>query len=193
MKTKFARITTVLAFSSLLVAPALAAPTEYQLDSDHSFARFSYNHLGLSTQLSRFDDISGTIVFDPEAKTGEVDIVIDTTSVATGSEAFDGHIQGADFLATAEFPEARFVSKEVIFDGDVPSQIVGELTLKGITQPVTLDVTHFVSTPHPMMQKPAIGADAQTTILRSDFDMDKFAPHIADEVTVTVAIEALAP
>lgn len=192
MKT-FSHFTTALALGTLLAAPAMAEPVEYQIDNSHTFARFSYDHFGLSTQLSRFDDIAGTVTFDPEAKTGEVNVTIDTTSVDTGFAPFNEHIQGEDFLHTGNHPEATFTSTEVIFEGDAPSQIVGDLTLKGVTKPVTLDVTHFVSVPHPMLQKPAIGADAQGTILRSDFNMDKFVPNVGDEVTLSIAIEAIAP
>ncbi len=192
MKT-LTRISTTLALGTLLAAPAMAEPVEYQIDTSHTFARFSYDHFGLSTQLSRFDDVAGTVVFDADAKTGAVDVTIDTTSVDTGFATFNEHIQGEEFLHTGSHPEATFTSTQVIFEGDTPSQIVGDLTLKGVTQSVTLDITRFVSVPHPMLQKPAIGADAQGTILRSDFNMDKFVPNVGDEVTISIAIEAIAP
>ena len=144
-------------------APALAAPETFTLDSNHSFPRFSYSHLGYSIQMSRFDKATGTVVLDKAAKTAKVDIVIDTKSVNTGSETFNEHIQGEDFLDTAKYPTATFKSTKVVFDGDKPSAIEGNLTLKGITKPVTLKVTSFLAMPHPMMKKDAIGANATTT------------------------------
>ena len=172
-------------------AAALAAPETYTVDSGHSFPRFSYSHFGLSTQLSKFNKTTGTLVLDAAAKTGSVDVVIDMKSVDTGSTAFNGHIQGEDFLDTARFPTASFKSTKVVFDGDKPSAIEGNLTIKGVTKPVTLKVTHFVSTAHPMLKKPAIGADASTVIKRSEFNAGKFAPNVGDDVTISLAVEAI--
>jgi polyisoprenoid-binding protein YceI len=171
---------------------ALAAPVTYQVDPTHTFPRFSYDHFGLSTQLSRFDQVSGTVVLDREARTAAVDIVIDTTSVNTGYETFDEHIQAEHFLDTARYPTATFRSTRVEFDGDRPVAIEGELTIKGITRPVTLEVTHFVNMTHPMLNKDAIGADATTVIRRTDFNAGKYAPNVGDEVTLNISLEAVA-
>jgi polyisoprenoid-binding protein YceI len=178
-----------LGLALVLSTAALAAPTTYAPEPNHTFVRFSYNHLGFSTQLSRFDKTTGTVVFDPAAKTAQIDVVIDTKSVDTGSELFNGHIQAADLLDTAEFPTATFKSTAVKFEGDAPSTIDGILTIKGISKPVTLKVTAFKHAMN-MQKKDAIGADATATIKRSDFKMDKFVPLVGDDVTVTIAIEA---
>lgn len=178
----------------LAAAPALAAPGTYVIDGSHTFPRFSYSHFGFSTQLSRFDKTSGTIVFDKEARTGAVDIVIDTTSVNTGSTAFNEHIQAEDFLDTAKYPTATFKSTRVVFaDGaDVkPVAIEGNLTLKGVSRPVTLEITSFQNMPHPMAKRDAIGANATTTIKRSDFNAGKYAPNVGDDVRIDIAIEAI--
>jgi polyisoprenoid-binding protein YceI len=173
-------------------ASALATPTTFIPNADHTFVRFSYDHMGFSLQQSRFDKTTGSVTFDPVAKTGSVDLVIDTKSVDTGSELFNGHIQGTDFLDTAQFPTATFKSTSVKFDGDRPVSISGDLTLKGVTKPVTLTVTSFKHGLN-MMKKDAIGANATTIIKRSDFQMAKYVPTVADEVTVTIAIEAATP
>jgi polyisoprenoid-binding protein YceI len=154
-------------------ASAFAAPETFNLDSTHSFPRFSYSHLGYSIQMSRFD------------------IVIDTKSVSTGSTTFNEHIQGEDFLDTAKYPTATFKSTKVTFEGDKPAKIEGNLTLKGITKPVTLTVTSFHAMPHPMMKKDAIGANATTKVKRTDFNMGKNAPYVGDEVTIDIALEAI--
>lgn len=172
---------------------ASAAPVVYKVDDSHTYPRFSYSHFGLSTQLSSFKRTSGTVVFDDEARTGSVDITIDTTAVNTGSAAFDEHIQAEDFLDTAKHPTATFKSTKVVFEGDKPSSIEGLLTVKGITRPVTLTVTSFLSMPHPMVKKPAIGANAYTTIKRSDFGAGKYAPYVGDELRIDIALEAIAP
>jgi len=182
---------TALALTAALSASALAAPVTYVPDPNHTFVRFSYNHLGFTTQQSRFDKTTGTVTLDPAAKSASIDLVIDAKSVDTGSELFNGHIQGADFLDTADFPTATFKSTSIHFDGDAPVSIDGVLTLKGVSKPVTLTVTSFKHAPN-MQKKDQIGANATTTLKRSDFKMDKYVPLVSDEVTVTVAIEAAA-
>ena len=185
------KITAALILSAAVSAPALAAPETYAIDNNHTFPRFSYKHLGFSTQLSRFNKVSGQIIFDKDAKSGSVDITIDTKSVDTGSSLFNEHIQAEDFLHTAQFPTATFKSTKVIFNGDKPVEIVGNLTMKGITKPVTLTVTSFLAMPHPMQKKDAIGADAFTVVKRTDFNMGKYAPHVGDEVRIDIALEAV--
>lgn len=182
----------VIAAGAAVALPALAAPQTYVVDGKHTFPRFSYSHLGLSTQLSRFNNTSGTIVLDREARTGAVDIVIDMTSVDTGYETFNEHIQGEDFLDTANHPTATFKSSLVVFDGDTPVAVDGELTIKGVTQPVTLQLSSFTAMAHPMLKKDAIGADASVTVKRSAFNAGKFAPNVGDEVTIDIAVEAIA-
>ena len=172
-------------------APALAAPETFVVDSSHSFPSFSYNHLGYSIQMSRFDKATGTITLDKAAKTAAVDIVIDAKSVNTGSATFNEHIQGEDFLDTAKHPTATFKSTKVVFEGDKPVSIDGNLTLKGVTKPVTLKVNGFHAMPHPMAKKDAIGANATTKVKRTDFNMGKNVPYVGDEVTIDIALEAI--
>jgi len=185
------RIAAALALSAAAAAPALAAPETFVLDGSHTFPRFSYSHFGYSTQLSSFSKTTGKVVFDKAAKTGAVDIVIDTKSVNTGFDTFNEHIQGEDFLDTAKFPTATFKSTKVVFEGDKPAKVEGQLTIKGVTKPVTLTVTSFQAMPHPMMKKDAIGANAYTVIKRSEFNAGKYAPYVGDEVRIDVALEAI--
>lgn len=188
----FARFSAGLALATAMIAPVAAAPVTYAIDSSHTFPRFTYNHMGLSTQVNRFHTTTGTIVYDKDAKTAEVDIVIDMTSVDTGSDTFNGHIQGEDFFDTENFPTATFKSKQVAFEGDTPTAIEGELTIKGVTKPVTLTIDHFAAMPHPMLKKDAVGADAWVVIKRSDFNAGKYAPAVSDEVRIDVSLEAVA-
>lgn len=179
------------AFATFFAGQAMAAPQTYVIDSTHTFPRFSYSHMGLSKQILRFDKTTGTVVFDKEAKEAQVDVTIDMTTVSTGSDVFNDHIQGEDFLDTAQFPTATFKSTKVVFEGDEPVKIEGDLTIKGITKPVTLTVTSFFSGPHPMLKKDAIGANATATIVRSEFNAGKFAPGVSDEVELDIALEAI--
>ena len=181
----------LLALAAATALPAVAAPATFVLDEAHSFPRFSYSHFGFSTQLSRFDKTTGTVVFDAAAKSGAVDIVINTKTVNTGFPTFNEHIQGEDFLDTAKYPTATFKSTKVVFEGDKPVSVEGNLTIKGVTRPATLTVTSFQAMPHPMLKKDAIGANAYTVIKRSEFNAGKYAPYVGDEVRIDIAVEAI--
>jgi polyisoprenoid-binding protein YceI len=180
-------IATIAALGSTM---AVAEPVTYVIDGKHTFPRFSYTHLGFSLQSSRFDKTSGLVVYDAAAGSGSVEVTIDTNSVSTGSDLFNEHIRGADFLNVKDFPVATFKSTAIRFKDGAPVSIAGNLTLKGVTRPVTLEVTSFKRGEHPMMHKDAIGANASTTIRRSDFNMGKFVPAVDDELKLTISLEA---
>ncbi|KAB2966969.1 YceI family protein [Zoogloea sp.] len=182
-----------LAIAATLSTAAFAAPETYTIEGTHTFPRFEYSHFGYSTQLSRFDKTTGTITLDKAAKTGSVDVTIDTTSVNTGYPLFNQHIQGEDFFDTATYPTITYKSTKVNFDGDKPTSIEGNLTVKGVTKPVTLTVTSFHCMPHPMLKKDACGANATATIKRSEFNAGKYAPYVGDDVKLTIAVEAYKP
>lgn len=170
---------------------AFAAPEVYVIDGNHTFPSFSYTHMGFSHQQSRFNNTTGKITLDRAAKTGSVEVLIDTKSVDTGSTLFNSHIQGEDFLDTAKFPVATYKSTKFNFNGDKLATVEGNLTLKGVTKPVTLTVTSFNCAPHPMLKKDACGANATAQIKRSEFNAGKYAPAVSDETTLTFAIEAV--
>ncbi len=177
--------------ASLFAATAYATPETYMIEPNHSMPRFEYSHFGYSVQLSRFDKISGSITLDRAKKTGSVDVTIDAKSVNTGSALFNEHIQAGDFFNTEMFPTITYKSSKVKFKGDKVVSVQGELTVKGITKPVTLKVKSFLCMPHPMMKKEACGVTATTKIKRSDFDMGKHVPYVGDEVTLTLPVEAI--
>jgi polyisoprenoid-binding protein YceI len=184
------RIALAVAVSSFAVG-ALAAPETFNVEPTHTYPRFEYSHFGYSNQQQRFDKTSGKLVIDRAAKTGSVDVTIDATSVNTGYALFNQHIQGTDFFDTAKHPTITFKSNKVRFEGDKPVAVEGELTIKGVTKPVTLTVTSFHSMPHPMLKKDAIGANASAKVKRSEFNMGKNVPYVSDEVTLTIAVEAI--
>ena len=180
-----------LMIAASLSSVAFAAPETYVIDASHSMPRFEYSHLGYSQQLSRFDSTSGKVTLDRATKTGSVDVTIDAKSVNTGSTLFNGHIQGEDFFDTAKYPTITFKSNKVKFDGDKVVSVDGDLTIKGVTKPVTLTVTSFLCMPHPMLKKDACGVTATTKVKRTDFNMGKYAPYVSDEVTLTIPVEAV--
>ena len=184
---RLALFTALAAFASA----AQAAPATYVIDNSHTYPHFTYNHLGFSNQTHKFDKTSGKVVIDRIAKTGSVDVTIDATSVNTGFALFNEHIQAADFFDTANHPTITFKSDKMTFKDERPVSLAGDLTIKGVTKPVTLAITHFHCMPHPMLKVQACGANATTQVKRSEFNMGKNAPFVSDEVTLTLAIEAV--
>lgn len=183
------RLATLIALA-VVAGSAQAAPETYIIDSSHTFPQFSYTHLGFSRQTQKFDKTTGQVVLDRAAKTGSADVTIDATSVNTGYALFNQHIQGEDYFDTARYPSITFKSSKMAFNGDEPASLTGDLTIKGVTKPVTLAITHFKCMPHPMLKVPACGANATATLKRSDFNMGKNVPYVGDEITLTLAIEA---
>jgi polyisoprenoid-binding protein YceI len=100
-------------------------------------------------------------------------------------------LQGEDFLDSAKYPAITYKSTKFNFNGDKLASVDGNLTIKGVTKPVKLDVTSFMCMPHPMLKKEACGANAVAKIKRSDFGAGKYAPHVSDEVTLGFSIEAI--
>lgn len=184
------RLAVLSTLATLSAAPAFAAPETFVIDNNHTFPRFEYSHFGYSTQQSRFNKTSGTITLDRAAKSGTIDVSIDAKSVDTGSELFDGHIQAEDFFHTEKYPNIIFKSTGMKFDGEKLAAVDGNLTIKGITKPVTLDVTVNGGGEHPMAKVPAAGFDATTTLKRSDFGVGAYAPNVSDEVKIRITTEA---
>jgi len=176
---------------ALVALPAVAAPTTYSCQPDHTYVYFSYLHQGFSIQQHRFDKVTGTVTYDPEAKSGSVDVTIDTKSINTVSSVLNGHLQAAEFFDTAEYPTITFHSTKVNFHGDEPTSVEGELTVKGVTKPVTFKLTHFHQGLN-LGKKNALGANATGTVKRSDFNMGKYVPLIGDEVTISIVFEGWA-
>jgi polyisoprenoid-binding protein YceI len=187
---KLRTLATLTALTAFAVSTQAAATT-YIIDNSHTYPHFTYSHLGYSIQTHKFDKISGKVVMDFDAKTGSVDVSIDATSVNTGYALFNEHLQGEDYFDTAKYPTITFKSSNMAFKGNKPVSLTGDLTVKGVTKPVKLEVTHFKCMPHPMLKAPACGGNATTKIKRSDFNMGKGVPFVGDEVTLTLAIEAV--
>ena len=176
--------------------PAQASGT-YTFDKGHTKVLFFWNHLGLSNQSARFDDIDGTLVFDAEKpETSKLDVTIKTASVDTDVPAFDDHLKSADFFNAEKHPEITFVSKEVRKTSKDSGQVVGDLTVNGVTKPVTLDVTFNFMGEHPLSAfnenyKDAqyVAFSAETRILRSDFNVGLYAPLTSDTIDIMIETE----
>ena len=183
------KIMIAIALAGSVTASAYAADN-YTIDPNHTFPVFEVNHLGFTNQLGRFNKTSGKITLDMAAKSGSVDLTIDTTSLDMGFPLWDEHISADGFFNTAKFPTMTFKSHKLIFaDGKVVAA-EGDFTLLGVTKPLTVSVNGFKCGDNPMNKKPMCGANISGTIKRSDFGMTKYVPAISDEVQIRVPVEA---
>lgn len=184
------RITLAL-LGALLLSTVASAAENYTVDPKHTFPSYEIAHMGLTTQRGRFNATSGTIIFDKAAKTGSVEIEIDAASVSTGLPDLEKHLKSEDFFDVTKFPRITFKSTKVNFEGETPKSVEGELTMHGVTRPVNLAISSFNCITHPMSKKYVCGADASTTIQRSDFGIRYGIPMVSDNVKLLIQIEAV--
>ena len=178
-----------LIIGSTLSFSAMSA-TSYTVDPKHTFPSFEINHLGFSIQRGRFNQTSGKVLLAPESATGSIHIAIETASISTGLAKLEEHLRSKDFLDAGRYPQITFVSDKLSFNKDQLVAADGILTLHGIAKPVHLTVDHFYCGMNMIAMKYTCGANAITTIKRSDFGVDKYVPTIADEVNIAIQIEA---
>ena len=178
--------------SIALAQDASNIENKYTIEKNHTSVMWIADHFGFSKVSGKFTDISGEIVFDEKKpQISSVQVEIKTDSIATGLPKFEEHLKSKDFFDVKNFPTAKFVSKKIIVEGKKnKAQIVGDLTLLGITKEVILKAEFNKSAPNPMSQKPTIGFSAKTTINRSDFGMKYALPGIADKVELVIEVEA---
>ncbi|MEN9903613.1 MAG: hypothetical protein RLZZ555_178 [Pseudomonadota bacterium] len=182
---------TLTVIAALLTAGAASA-ANYSVDPTHTFATFEIDHFGASVNRARFDKKEGTVQFDRAAKTGKVDISLDIASVNSGTAAFDKHLQSADIFNAAQFPKARFVSDKFVFDGDKVTEVQGQLTLVGKTQPVTLKARQFNCFQSPMLKREVCGGDFEATIDRTAFGVNYGVDWgFAKNVRLVIQVEAV--
>jgi polyisoprenoid-binding protein YceI len=168
---------------------ANASVETYELDPAHTYPHFSVSHLGFSTMRGRFNTTSGMITMDKAKGTGSVDIVVDVASIDTAHAKRDEHLRGPDFFNAAEFPKMTYKSTKVTIKDDNSAKVEGNLTIMGVTKPVTLQVEKISCGVHPFNKKEVCGFDATATIKRSDFGMKYGLPAIGDEITMHIEAE----
>lgn len=184
-------LTSVLA---LVSASAFAAPITYKLDPTHTDVLFTWNHLGFSNPTGHFGQIEGTLVYDEADPTrSSVEATLPLAGLDTHVAKLDEHLKKDEFLDAAKFPTITFKSTKVETAGSGKLKVTGDLTLRGVTKPVVLDVKLNGAGPHPMKKVPAIGFDATATIKRSEFGIDAYVPNISDELKISITTEALGP
>ena len=181
-----------LLLATLLGTTSFAATAaDYELDPTHTFPYFRINHMGTSTFTGRFDKTTGTASIDQKKKTGSVEVTIDVASLSTGVDKLNEHLAQPEFFNTKKYPTITFKSTAFKFDGDKLDEVHGNLTMLGVTKPVTLDVEHFACKQHPMKKKEFCGIDLEGEIKRSDWGMSAYVPMVGDEVELRIEAEAL--
>jgi len=176
--------------TALVATNALAAET-YVIDPAHTFASFSVDHLGIATQRGRFDRSRGRATLDREARAGTIDIEIDSASVSTGNAQLDALLRSDEFFDSVRQPAIRFHAEQIEFDAAQPRAVAGELTLLGVTRPVTLAIGRFGCTRKPFVVVQRCGADASASIRRSQFGLKGYASFVGDEVGIAIQVEAI--
>jgi polyisoprenoid-binding protein YceI len=168
MKHHYALLLLVLGITS-----ATAASTTYSVDPDHTHPSFEVDHFGgVSIWRGTFKKTSGTVVIDTVAKTGKVDVVIDTATVDFAHDKLNEHVSSPEMLDVAKYPTAEYKGKFVEFANGAPKTISGDLTLHGVTKPVTLTINSFKCFQNPMLKKEVCGADASGTFNRAEFGVN---------------------
>jgi polyisoprenoid-binding protein YceI len=181
----------------ILIAALIAASTSsaiaatYNIDPSHTFPSFEADHMGLSVWRGKFDKTSGTVTMDRAAKTGALDITIQAASINFGFEKMNEHAKNADMFNVEKFPTVTYKSQNFKFEGDQLVGVDGELTMLGVTKPVSLKVDRFKCIMHPRYKREVCGANAIAEFKRTDFGLNYGTPAFAPEVRLAIQIEAI--
>ena len=171
----------------------VADPVTYQIDPAHTYPSFETDHFGgLSVWRGKFDKSSGTIVLDPQAGTGTVDITIDTSSIDLGNPKLDEHAKTPEMFDVAKYPTATYKGKLAGFKNGAPTEIQGDFTLHGVTKPLTLKIDSFKCMTYPQDKKEHCGADAVGTFNRADYGItygDKYGFKM--DMKLAIQVEAV--
>ena len=185
------RLSTFIGLALLALGAAHAEPALYALDADHTYATFAIDHHGASVNRARFDEVAGSVRFDPVAKAGAIDLFVQVASVYSGSRGFDEHLLSPDLFDARQYPTMRFVSDRLVFDGERLVEVPGQLTLLGQTHPVTLKALQFRCYPNQRAKTEACGGDFEAVIDRTQWGMNYLVDAgMPKNVRITATIEA---
>ncbi len=174
---------------ALVAGTALAAPVTYQIDPGHTYPSFAADHMGgLSVWRGKFDGTTGSVVLDKDKSTGTVQVTVDTTTVDFGHAKLNEHAKTPDLFDVAKFPTAVYKGTLGGFKNGAPTEVKGELTLHGVTKPLTLKIDQFLCKPNPMTKKEVCGADASATFSRADYGID-FGKNFGFNMDVKLQIQ----
>jgi len=180
----------IAALAAVGASGAFAADT-YVIEPNHTYPSFEADHMGISVWRGKFNKSSGTITLDRAAKTGTLDITIDMSSINFGHDKMNEHAKAPDIFDVATYPTATYKAKSIRFSGDTPASVDGELTLHGVTKPVSLTINKFKCIEHPMLKREVCGADASGQFKRNDFGVNFGLPLFSPEVRLAIQVEAI--
>ncbi|MEC5162471.1 polyisoprenoid-binding protein YceI [Janthinobacterium sp. CG_23.3] len=170
---------------------AFAADT-YNIDPTHTYPSFEADHMGLSVWRGKFGKTKGTVTLDRAAKNGgALDITIDAASIDFGFDKMTSHAKSPDMFNVEKYPDVSYKSTALKFNGDKLVSVDGELTMLGVTKPVTLSVNKFRCIMHPRLKREVCGADASAEFKRTDFGLNYGTPAFAPEVKLAIQVEAI--
>ena len=173
---------------------AFAAPLTYKIDANHTDVVASWSHFGFSNPIAHFGKVDGNITYDPaNVGASKVEVTIPLSGLNSHVGDFDDHLRSADFFDAEKFPTITFKSTSVKAAGKGKLKVTGDLTIKGVTKPVVLDVTINKTGVQPMAKREAAGFSATTTVKRTDFGLGLYAPNVSDQVKLSITTEAIVP
>jgi polyisoprenoid-binding protein YceI len=184
------RPTFILPVLLALATPTMAAGERYTIDPEHTFPSLEMSHMGLSVWRGKFNRTTGSVVLDRAGRTGQVEVRIDADSIDFGLDSMHEHAVSPDWLNAAAFPAMTYRGT-IRFDGDRPAAVDGQLTLLGVTHPVTLAIHSFKCMPHPVFPKEVCGADAEAELDRADFGLIRYTQGGMGRIRVRIQVEAL--
>ncbi|MBC7990387.1 MAG: polyisoprenoid-binding protein [Luteimonas sp.] len=195
MTTRRFRTTTLLAISlaTLIASNAVsAAVVNYSIDPEHTYPSLEANHMGISVWRGKFNETAGKVTLDKAAGTGTVDVTVDMSSIDFGHDKLNEHMLQPELFDVARYPQATYKGKLASFADGVPTRLVGDLTLHGVTRPVELKINSFKCMPHPMLKREVCGADAYATLKRDEFGIDAGKDYgFSMDVTLRIQVEAV--
>ena len=169
-----------------------AAPVTYKIDPDHTYPSFEADHMGVSVWRGKLNKTRGKVMLDKAAGTGTLDVAVDLSSIDFGQDALNRWARGPEFFNVRKHPLATYKGRLDGFANGVPSQVVGDLTLRGVTRPVVLKINAFKCMPHPLFKRELCGADALATFNRDEFGLDAGKDYGFNmEVTLRIQVEAI--
>ena len=174
-----------------LAGTAQAAAALYTIEPAHTYPSFEVSHMGISYWRGKFNKTSGKIWLDREKHTGRLEITVDTSTVNFGMALLEQRTRGEEWFDVEKYPTAKYVSESITFRGDVPVSVDGQLTLRGMTRPVKLDIAEFICVPHPLFKREVCGADVRAEFDRRDFGMTQDIVNNNGKVRLQIQVEAL--
>lgn len=189
MKTRMIKL---VIFSVLTLMAASASAQVYNIDASHTYPSFEADHMGLSIWRGKFTKTTGKIVLDRQSATGgNVEIVIDASTVDFGHAKMNEKARGDEMFNVAKFPHVLFKSTALKYEGERLVMVDGEMTMLGITKPLSLRITHFKCVLHPLHKREVCGADAHGRFDRSDFGMNIGLPRFSPEIKLAIQVEGV--